>query len=387
MMGEANGYSIGIEEEYFLVDAETGAMAAAPPDALFAEAEAAGGGRVSREMLAGQIEVATPPCASLAEARAELERLRALVGSVAAGYGLAILAAGTHPTARWRHGVVLDKERYQRVLDDLQMIGQRNLLCGMHVHVELPDPGRRVDVMARMIPYLPLLLALSTSSPFWQSRPTGLAGYRLAAYDEMPRTGLPEIFETTAAYERYVEALIEAGAIGDASFIWWALRPSVKYPTLELRAPDCCTRLEDTIAIAALYRALVRHLCLHPERHAGLDGAVRALAQENKWRAQRHGVGGSFVTEAGPAVAVGDFLEEVIAMTAEDADAFGCAAEIAHCRRIVAGGTSADAQLAIYRDRVGDGEAAALAGVLDWLAATTRQAGAGRAVGPVAAPA
>ena len=251
------------------------------------------------------------------------------------------------------------------------MIGQRNMLCGMHVHVELPDPDRRVDVMCRMIPYLPLFLALSTSSPFWQGRPTGLKAYRLAAYDELPRTGIPELFRDAEAFDAYVAALVRSGVIPDSSHVWWMIRPSAKYPTLELRAPDCCTRLDDVIALTALYRALARHLFQNPDRNAGLSPVARAIAQENKWRAQRYGVHGTFVTEEGP-IAVADVLEQVLAMIAEDAEHLGCAEELAQCRRIAAEGTSADAQLAVFeaRDRE-DGPEAALAAVAHWIAQTT----------------
>ena len=145
-------------------------------------------------------------------------------------------------------------------MDDLQMIGQRNMLCGLHVHIELPDPDDRVDVMMRMLPYLPLFVALSTSSPFWYSRPTGLKDYRLAAYDELPRTGVPELFRNKDDFEAYVGALVKAGVMKDASYVWWSIRPSLKHPTLELRAPDVPTLLDDTIAIAALWRSLARHL-------------------------------------------------------------------------------------------------------------------------------
>jgi glutamate---cysteine ligase / carboxylate-amine ligase len=255
-------------------------------------------------------------------------------------------------------------------MDDLQMIGQRNMLCGMHVHVELPDPDRRVDVMCRMIPYLPLFLALSTSSPFWQARATGLRGYRLAAYDELPRTGIPELFRTTEAFEAYVAALVRSGAMQDASYVWWMIRPSAKYPTLELRAPDCCTRLDDAIAIAALYRVLARHLFVHPDQNRDIDARARAIAQENKWRAQRYGVHGSFVSADG-AVTVGDLVEQLIAMTREDAEILGCTDEVAHCRGIVAAGTSADAQLAIFQEKEQGGSEAALAAVAEWVAQNT----------------
>ena len=177
------------------------------------------------------------------------------------------------------------------------MIGRRNMLCGMHVHVQLPDPDRRVDVMCRMLPYLPLFLALSTSSPFWQSRATGLKGYRLAAYDELPRTGVPELFRTREEFDAYVAALVRAGVIEDSSFIWWAMRPSLNNPTLELRAPDSCTLVEDSIAIAGLYRTVAHHLYFNRWRNSELNPVSRAIVVENKWRAQRYGVHGTFVTD------------------------------------------------------------------------------------------
>jgi carboxylate-amine ligase len=188
----ADIFTFGIEEEYFLVDAQTKVVCRRMPEAFLAEARAATDDHVGGEMLQSQLEVFTATLSSLADARAELRRLRRTVAAIAARHGLAILAAGTHPTALWADALQTPKERYDHVMDELQMIGQRNMLCGMHVHVELPDPDERVDVMCRMLPYLPLFLALSTSSPFWQTQRTGLKGYRLAAYDVLPRTCAPE---------------------------------------------------------------------------------------------------------------------------------------------------------------------------------------------------
>ncbi len=262
-------FRFGIEEEYFLSDARTFEAPAETPDALFQAADFGTAGRIEREFLQAQIEVATEPHDDAGAARRELLRLRQNAAAAAAQHGLAILACGTHPRARWRDSVQSPKDRYAKVMDDLQMIGQRNMLCGMHVHVEFPDPSRRIDVMTRLLPYLPLFIALSTSSPFWQGRATGLKGYRLAAYDELPRTGLPELFRTTQDYDAYVDAMVRSGAMQDASHLWWAIRPSLKYPTLELRAADSCTRLDDSVAIAALYRVLVRYLYTHPEHNAG----------------------------------------------------------------------------------------------------------------------
>jgi carboxylate-amine ligase len=369
----AGDFTIGIEEEYFLVDAQTKQVARDMPEAFFKAAEAAAGGRITREFLQSQIEVVSSPHAKISDARAELRYLRRTLARVAAEHGLAILAAGTHPTALWASAVQTNQERYDVVMDDLQMIGQRDMLCGMHVHVELPDADARIDVMYRMLPYLPLFLALSTSSPFWQSRRTGLKGYRLAAYDELPRTGVPELFRTQAEFDSYVAALVRAGVIEDSSYVWWAIRPSLQHPTLELRAPDCCTLVDDSIAIAALYRTLARHLYLNPRRNAGLDAVGRALVVENKWRAQRYGVHGTFVTEDG-AVTVAEMLDRIIEQTAADADALDCADEIRRCRAIVSAGTSADAQLAVFEaHREQESREAALRAVTDWIASATLQ--------------
>jgi len=313
-------------------------------------------------------------------ARRELAFIRRVLADLAAEHGLSLLASGTHPTAQWRRSQQTDKERYDKAMDDLRMIGQRDMLCGMHVHVSVPDPNRRIELMYRLIPYLPLFVALSTSSPFWTSRETGLRCYRLAAYDEQPRSGLPELFRTNDEYDGYVNALVKAGVIKDASFIWWMIRPSPKYPTLELRAADCCTRIDDAIAIAALYRVLVRHLYRNPTINEGLNVTSRALAVENKWRAQRYGIHGSFVTESG-SIAVADFLEDVLRMTAEDARVLECD-EAANCRRIVERGTSADAQLATFYAHAPRGTEAALDAVVSWIRQNTLAGVASGAVPP-----
>ena len=177
------------------------------------------GGQVMGEFLQSQVEFISLPHTDMKTTREELRHLRQTVAKLAGEHGLAILASGTHPPADWGRSQQSDGERYDAVMDDLQMIGQHNMLCGMHVHVELPDPDERVNVMTRMLPYLPLIIALATSSPFWRSRPTGLKGYRLAAYDELPRTGVPELFHTKEEFEAYVDALVKADVMQDANYI------------------------------------------------------------------------------------------------------------------------------------------------------------------------
>ena len=359
-------FQFGIEEEYFLSDSDTFATPAETPDALFQVADSYATGRICREFLQAQIEVATEPHLSLDGARRELLRLRQSAATAAGEYGLSILACGTHPLASWRDSVQTPKDRYAQIMDDLQMVGHRDMLCGTHIHVEFAEPARRVEVMTRMLPYVPLFIALSASSPFWQGHMTGLKAYRLAAYDELPRTGLPELFRSDGEYDAYVDALVRSGAMPDASHLWWAVRPSLKYPTLELRAPDCCTRLDDTIAIAALYRVLARFLYLNPAHNADIDVVDRAIAVENKWRAQRYGVQGTFVTRSG-AVTVGDLLDRVLELTTTETDAFACREHLEQCRAIVVEGTSADAQLRVFTENQREGQEMALHRVTRWV--------------------
>lgn len=369
-------FRLGIEEEYFLVDGESKSPLRRVPPAFMDSVRAALGPAFSGAQVQSQIEVMTSPHGSAADVRRELHGLRRSLAEVSAGFDLAFIAAGTHPTASWQGGKRAPTPRDDGLMHDLQMLGERNMLCGMHVHVELPDADQRIDVMRRILPYLPVFVALSTSSPFWESKRTGLMGYRLAAYDELPRTGLPELFETARDYQDYIDALVAARAIRDSSYVWWTIRPSEKQPTLELRAPDSCTRVEDSVAIAALYRALVRHLVRNPTLNAGIDSVERAIAAENKWRAQRYGVHGSFVDRrAREAVPVAQAVEALIDQLTDDADALGGRAELEHLRTIVRGGTSADIQIALYQEaahRIGN-RAEALKAVNSWLTHASAQ--------------
>jgi glutamate---cysteine ligase / carboxylate-amine ligase len=376
----SNAYKVGIEEEYFVVDRRTRNLRTTMPKKFYRTAKALLKDRVTAEMLQCQIEVTTPPCESIGEARRELIQLRSMLAETAGRYGLGIMAAATHPIALWREQKQTEKARYGKVMGEIQMLGLRDMLCGMHVHVELPDPERRVEVMYRAIPFLPVLLALSTSSPFWQGRRTGLLGYRLAAYDELPRTGLPELFRTGAEYNSYVDALVAAGLIENASFIWWAMRPSLRYPTLELRIPDVCTRLEDGVCIAALFRCLTRHLVNHPELNAGLGAVDRALAIENKWRAQRYGIKASFIERGSEAArTMRETVDDLLDRLHADAEALDCVREISHARTIVARGSSAHHQVQVYSQAriAGRSRSKALKDVVDFLLRMTVQVDGG----------
>ena len=369
-------YTVGMEEEYFVFDAKTRRAARRIDKKFFAAAQKQLGDRVMTEMLQSQIEVATPPCASMDEARAHLIHYRRTLGQAATERNLGLAAMGTFPLAFWPEQLVTKKVRYDAIMDDLQMVGYRNMLCGLHVHVEVPDLGSRVNLIMRLTPYLPLLLALSTSSPFWQGQLTGLRGYRLAAYDELPRTGLPELFRTTEDYDEFVAALVWAKIIPDASYIWWALRPSLPNPTVELRVADICTRLDDAVAIAALFRCLVRALDRDRALNAGFDRVGRAITQENKWHAQRYGVAANFVDPfARSPLTAQDWLEQVLDFIDEDVEALGCASDIKHLDKIVTQGTSADRQIDIFTKAQAAGRTrlTAIADVIDWAAAETQE--------------
>jgi carboxylate-amine ligase len=367
-------YTIGMEEEYFVFDAKTRRAVRRIDKKFLADIRKQLGERVMTEMLQSQIEVATPPCETMGEAREHLTHFRRELGQAARERKLGLAAMGTFPLGFWPEQTMTPKARYGAIMDDLQMIGYRNMLCGMHVHVEVPDLDTRINLIMRLTPYLPLLLALSTSSPFWQGHLTGLCGYRLAAYDELPRTGLPELFRTADDYNEFVTALVAAKIIPDASYIWWSLRPSLPNPTVELRVADSCTRLEDALAIAALFRCLVRALDRNRGLNSGFDRVGRAITQENKWHAQRYGIAATFVDPfSREPITIGQWLGQVGAFIAEDVAALGCEREIARLSAIVAEGTSADRQIDIFTKAKAAGRRrlTAIKEAIDWAASET----------------
>lgn len=365
----ADRYRFGIEEEFFLADADTrGTPRSRDLSDFHAEARRRVR-RAERELLALQIETASPPTEDAGRARAWLLEARAALAATAREHGLKLFAAGTHPAARWARQRRTNKERYAAIEREMQQVEARNMVCGLHVHVEVPEPDARIDLMNRFLPFTPLLLGLSCSSPFWQGRDTGLMSYRLSVWGELPRTGLPDLFADAADYDRTVARLVASGAIADATYLWWTLRPSVRYPTLELRVADSCPRLDDALAVAALFRCLVRLLVRRPDLNRGLTGGDRAIAAENLWRVQRFGPRATLVGEDG-ALPYPERLAAVLDAVAEDAEALGCATEIEGARRILDEGTSADAQVTVHAAAAG-GPGAAAAGVVDWLAAET----------------
>lgn len=366
--------TLGIEEEYLLVDPETRDLAADPPQALFDACEVCLGDQVTTEFLRSQIEIGTPVCADIEEARRELKRLRSEVSRVARDHGLAIIAASTHPFANWETQKHTPKERYDELARDMGGAIRRMLICGMHIHVGVEDPDLRVDLMNQISYFLPHLLALSTSSPFWQGQDMGMMSSRLTVFDGMPRTGIPDRFESYADYERLIDRMIEAGGLDDPSKIWWDVRPSSKFPTLEMRITDVCTRVDDALAIAALYQSLLRYLVRMRRRNLRWRMYPRTLIKENRWLAQRHGVEGQLVDLGkGRRLSYAQLVTEMLELVREDAEELGCVDALEHLHNIVRDGASAQHQQRTYAEALKKGASPkeALVEVVDYLITET----------------
>ncbi|MCL6283068.1 carboxylate-amine ligase [Ruegeria sp. 2012CJ41-6] len=349
-------FTLGIEEEYLLVDKDSGALATAP-EALMAACQAEFEGQVSPEFLQCQIEVGTRPHVTIASARDDLKRLRACVSLHAAKHNLAPIAVSCHPFANWKDQPHTRKDRYDALQHALGGVARRMLICGMHVHIGVADKALRADLMPQLSYFLPHLLALSTSSPFWNGEDTGLASYRLTVFDNLPRTGLPPKFDSWSEYQRATGTLIEMGVIEDTTKIWWDLRPSHSYPTLETRIMDVQPRLEHTLALAALNQALIRMLCRLKSRNLRWRTYDRFLIGENRWRAQRYGVSEGMIDFGDRSIKQMSLLvDELMGMLAEDAEALGTLGDLARLRRIAEGGTSATRQRRVHAEASARGD-------------------------------
>lgn len=363
-------WTIGIEEEYLLVDRQTRELIRDQPPGLMKEANALIEGQVSPEFLRSQIEIGTRVCANIQEVRADLARLRSVIAEAASRHGLAPIASSSHPFARWQEQQVTDADRYRELEANMQTVMRRLMISGMHVHVGIEDRELRIDLMGQASYFMPHILALSTSSPFWSGMDTGLKSYRKTVFKAAPRTGLPEHFASWGEYERHVGVLVDAGIIADASMIWWDLRPSVRYPTLEMRVADLPTRIEDTVCLAAIYVCILRMLWRRRVKNQRWRSYANFLVDENLWRAQRYGVDNSLLDFGkGELVPFAELVDELIELLQRDAEALNCVAEVEHARTIVQRGTSADFQLATYRDALSNGasEHEAMKAVVDIL--------------------
>ena len=369
-------FTIGIEEEYLLVDKETRGLVIDPPQSLMKEAEEVCGSQVTAELKRSQIEVGTKVCNNIQEAHEDLVKLRRGIIEVAARHGLAPIAASTHPFSRWTEQKHTRKERYDTLTQEMQGAARRLVICGMHVHVGIADDEMRIDLMNQMSYFLPHLLALSCSSPFWLGQDTGLKSYRLTIFDALPRTGLPERFASFAEYERHVGILINAGLIEDSTKIWWDLRPSARFPTLETRIMDVCTRLDDTIALASLQTCILRMLYRLRTRNQRWRIYTPMLIRENRWRAMRYSFDEGLIDLAkGEVIPFEDLIDELCSLVAHDARALGCEKEVARVHDIVTRGTSAHRQLKDYELERASGASVedSLKSVVDTLVADTAE--------------
>jgi carboxylate-amine ligase len=375
-MGNEPAFTIGVEEEYLLVDKETRALVIDPPATLMAEAEEKCGTQVTSELLRSQIEIASKVCNGVQELREDLARLRGNIIDVADRHGLAPIAASTHPFSSWTEQKHTRKERYDDLTHEMQAAARRLVICGMHVHVGIDDDELRIDLMNQLSYFLPHLLALSCSSPFWNGRDTGLKSYRLTIFDAMPRTGLPERFASWAEYQRHISILVEAGLIEDSTKIWWDLRPSAKFPTIETRIMDVCTRLDDTIALVSLLVCTVRMLYRLRTRNQRWRIYTPMLIRENRWRAMRYSIDEGMIDLAkGSIVPFEQMIDEMLSLVIEDARALGCEKEISNVRRILSRGTSAHRQLKAYELELASGASVedSLKAVVDTLIVDTAE--------------
>ena len=342
--------TIGIEEEYQIIDPETRELTSYISEfldkgaVLFRD-------QVKPEFLQSQVEIGSHVCLNIREARQEVIRLRSIVGEIADKHNRKIVAAGTHPFSRWEDQIITDKDRYKGLLDAMKIVAQRLLIFGMHVHVGIPDPDLRIDIMNQMTYFVPHIFALSTSSPFWMGRNTGLKSYRCVVFEDLPRTGLPQYFESSEQYERYIQTLIKTDCIEEPTKIWWDIRPHPKFPTLEFRMCDCVTKIDEVIAIAALIQAVVVKLIQLRKVNQSWRIYRQSLIAENKWRAVKDGIDGKLIDFGKEEqVPLRLLMEELLELIDDVVDQLGTRGEIEYIRTMLIEGSSADRQLRIYHE-------------------------------------
>ena len=360
-------FTLGIEEEFQIVDPHTRELRSHVSEIL-AEGKTLLGEQVKPEMIQSMIEVGTGICKDIKEARTDITNLRGILSGLVRKQGLEIVAAGTHPFSHWQDQKIFENARYELIVEENQMIARSLLTFGLHVHVGIADPDRAIHIMNAVRYMLPHVLALSTSSPFWLGVHTGLKSYRSEVFTRMPRTGIPDHFESDSAFQRYVELLIETGCIDDGKKIYWDVRPHPFFPTLEFRICDIPTRVDDTIAIAALFQALVAKFNKLLDQNLTYRLHHKMLIEENKWRAVRYGLDGKMIDFGkGKEVPIRDLIRELLEFVDEVVNDLGSRKEIEHIYTILERGTSADEQLRVWRE-TGDIKA-----VVDHLIETTMQ--------------
>ena len=370
-------FTVGVEEEYLLVDLESRDVDENPPSKLLQVCTERSGGHINPEFLRSQLEISTRVCHSICEVRDELTKLRKIIVDVASGYGLAPIAASTHPFARSTRQMPTEKEHFFALAREMQTAARRMMVCGMHVHIGIDDDDLRVDLMNQLSYFVPHLVALSCSSPFWEGELTGLMSFRLNAFSSLPRTGLPERFASYSEMRRHLDMLIRNGVIENTNKMWWDVRPSPRFPTVEVRVMDCCTSIDDAMCLAALVVCLARMLYRLRRSNQSWRWYKNVLIAENRWRAMRYSFDEQLLDLArGELVPFAQMVEELIALVREDAEALGCVREVEYMRTILERGTSAHRQIRTYNGAraAGASEREALLAVVDFLTRETARA-------------
>lgn len=347
-------FTLGIEEEFQIVDPHTRELKSHVSEILD-EGKLLLGEKIKPEMIQSMIEVGTGVCANIQEAREDITKLRCIISGLAKRKGMAIAAASTHPFSKWSEQEIYEGDRYKLLVDELQMVARSLLIFGVHVHVGVEDLDRRINIMNAARYFLPHVLAMTTSSPFWLGFNTGLKSYRSEVFKKFPRTDIPDHFESFQQYQSYVDLLVKMNCIQDGTKIWWDVRPHCKFPTLEFRIADIPTRVDDTIAVAALFQAIVAKLNVLIDKNLGFRLYHRRLIQENKWRAVRYGLDGKLLDLGKQKeVPVKDLIRELLEFVDDVLDPLDSRKEVEHVHTMLDRGTSADKQLKIYEETGGD---------------------------------
>ena len=355
-MAQRPSFRLGIEEEYMLVDPTTKDLIRQPDPRFMEVCQEEIKGQVVNEYLQCQVEVGTKPNSNVAESYKELLSLRTTISQICSDFGYAPIAASTHPFATWKDQSHTPKERYDTLTSDLGLTARRLLICGMHIHIEIEDEELRIDLMNQASYFLPHLLALSCSSPFWEGEDTAHSSYRLAVFDTLPRTGLPDKLDSHSSYVDLVNSLVSTNCIEDSSKIWWDIRPSAKFPTLEQRITDICSTLRDTMGLVATYQSLIAYLYRLRASNQTWRPYHRSLITENRWKAQRYGVSGDLIDLGkNKLVPFEDLTEELIDLLWYDATELSCEDYLVRIRDIAKNGSSSDKQRKIYQDALAEG--------------------------------
>jgi len=346
----AHRFTIGVEEEFQIIDPESLELRSHVVQLISSAAARGVGDLVKQEMHQSIVETGTKICENVSELRLEMHRTRSELVLAAESTGLRVAAAGTHPFSSWIDQVISPGERYQNIVEEMGQLARSLLIFGMHIHVAMPDKQTTIDMMNMVGYFLPHLLALSTSSPFWMGRNTGLKSFRTTVFRRFPRTGIPEVFESWSEYENFINLLVKLNCIDTGKKIWCDVRPHPTYGTLEFRMFDTATRVEEAVAIAALTQAIVVKLHRLYTHNQSWRIYRRALIEENKWRAARYGIEGKLIDFGREAeVPMRELMLELMELIDDVVDDLGSRSAVEYIHTILNEGTSAERQLRVYQ--------------------------------------